>query len=309
MLLMYMFHYMKSFAFSILHLSMVKLGYSNLLEFYYDGNNSLCQLTSVVPHVSDDMGMVAPPYVSFVQCDEDVILFGYNERPFRVYFTNNDEHYSTWVQAGTLFNISVKNAYFTGGQFKPLQGLAYEVTSSYQAPLMREYTKKNVVIQHDTHVNEGNSSTIDLLWSDVNDVAPDLVIVAGCMNTSDEEYWVKDHFHPKGALYISLVGTLCFIVEDVKKCISPFWEEPCDDCVGSVRWVSPLLRYNETFRSSNKNSTMVNEMLGYSCMHPYAFAVEKFNYMKDDTLPNFVDIPGDTMVVYDSVVYSKIITL
>ena len=45
---------------------------------------------------------------------------------------------------------------------------------------------------------------------------------------------------------------------------------------------------------------MVNEMLGYYCIHPYAFAVEKFNYMKNDTLPNFVDVPKDTMVVYDT---------
>jgi len=293
----------------LFYFPVLQAAHATVLEYYYDSLGSTCQVDSVKPNESDDMGMVAPPYVSFVQCNENIELSGYNERPFRVYFANDNDHYSTWVQAGTLFNISLQNAYITGGQFKPLQGPAYEVTSSYQAPLMREYTKENVEIQHDTHVNEGNSSTVDLLWSDVNDVAPDLVIVAGCMNTSDEEYWVKDHFHPKGALYISLVGTLCFIVGDVKKCISPFWEDPCDDCVGSVRWVSPLLRYNETFRSSNNSSTMVNEMLGYSCIHPYAFAVEKFNYMKDDTLPNFVDIPGDTMVVYDSVVYSKIITL
>ena len=293
----------------IIYLSMIKIGYSTMLEFYYDTLGSKCQIDSIIPNISDDMGMVAPPYVSFMNCNENIVLSGYNKRPFRIYFANNSEHYSTWVQAGTFFNITLQNAYITGGNFNPVKGDPYQITSSYQAPLIREYTKKNVVIEHDTHVNEGNSYTVDLLWSDANNVAPELVIVAGCMNTTDEEYWVKDHFHPKGALYISLVGTLCFIVNDVKKCISPFWEEPCDDCVGSVRWVSPLLRYNETFRSSNKSSSMVNEMLGYYCIHPYAFAVEKFNYMKNDTLPNFVDVPKDTMVVYDSIVYSKLITL
>ena len=263
----------------LIFLSLLVTTFANQLEYYYQRPHNECDFTSQVSDVVDEIGIGGTPYVTYITCPNTTI-YGYNKESFRVYFfLENGFFESLWVEAGAFFNITMDEGYITGGRFSPY-------ISPYTSSIHRHYTLENAIIAHDEHINEGDSETVDLLWSNIDFYQPPLVTVVSCMKDENDMLWVKDHFHPKGALYVALVGTQCFLVDGVNRCIQSQTEEP------AIRWVSPLLRYNESFAPSNSTSPFVDYVLGYTCQHPLAFSVEQFDYLRNGTLPNFMDIPS-----------------
>ena len=268
------------------------------MEYYYERPTDGCDLTPVAPPNADPTGLVAAPYVTYVKCP-NTTLYGYNDESFRAYtFLEDGGFESLWVEAGAFFNITLDEGYLTGGRFAP--HLAQ--SCPYPSSVVRRYTTENAIVAHDEHVNEGDSATTDLLWTNVDLYQPPLVMVVSCVRDENETLWVKDHFHPKGALYVALVGTQCFLVEGVNRCIEAQTTET------AIRWVSPLLRYNESFAPSHKESQFVNAVLGYTCAHPLAFAVEKFDYLRNGTLPNFVQLPTEPMAITDELRQTRIVS-
>ena len=263
------------------------------MEYYYTPPSE-CNINPITPPYADQSGLMGAPYVTIIDCPLTEFC-GYNNESFRVYFQNEttEQFESHWYGAGAPFCFTIRRGYITGGLFAP-QSLPSPYFNSAQ--YHRTYTLESAVIAHDEHVNEGDSMTVDLLWTNVDMYQPPLVLVVSCLQDENDTLWVKDHYHPKGALYVSLVGTLCFLVDGVNRCIEPLWEESTDP---AIRWVSPLLRYNETFKAIKQASAFVNEVLNISCDYPLAFAVEKFDYMRNDTLPQFELLPSTAMAVTD----------
>ena len=261
------------------------------LEYFYDRPTNECDLAPVGSEFADPTGLTGTPYITYVKCPS-ITLYGYNDASFSAYiFLDDGDIERLWVEAGAFFNITLSEGYVTGGRFAP----HLEHSSPYTTSTIRHYTTENAVAGHDEHVNEGASETVDLLWTNIGLYQPPLVMVVSCAQDENDMLWVKDHFHPKGALYVALVGKQCFLVGGVNRCIEAQTRSP------AVRWASPLLRYNETFAPSHKESPFVNNVLGRVCNYPIAFAVEKFDYLRNDTLPNFINTPSNTMAITNDV--------
>lgn len=273
----------------------------SIMEYYYDQSHGRCDLTPIVPPYVDPTGLVGAPYVTIVDCPETT-FWGYNYASFRVYKQNSDidgMFESTWFEAGAFFRFNLSKGYITGGRFAPVR-----TETPYTEATTRTYEIGNAVVADDIHVNEGESNTVDLLWTNVDLYQPPLVIVVSCLSDENERLWVRDHFHPKGALYIALVGTPCFMVNGIDRCIESIWQ---NTSLSAIRWVSPLLRYNESFRASYRRNAFVDRALGYACEYPLAFAVEKFDYRRNDTLPQFEIMPDNRMVVTDDLRPSRLV--
>jgi hypothetical protein len=204
---------------------------------------------------------------------------------------------SFWANDGALVNISITGtAWIVGAPFL-LESASSEniFTASYAAPKARKYDMLDAKhgvgsasLSPDHHIMNGSSPSMDFVFGSRSNVDPPVVTVLNCANGSTPETnFVWSHFHPFGALYIPMSGSVCFST-DQTICAVP----------GEARWTSPLLQYYEWFKkpaTSSKSAEAVRDIAGVKadvCDRPIVFAVTNFDgASKQAGVPNFIDWP------------------
>jgi hypothetical protein len=204
---------------------------------------------------------------------------------------------SFWANDGAVVNISLTGkAWIVGAPFQ-LDNRGHEnvFTASYAAPQVRKYDMLDAKhgighasLGHDEHIMNGSSPSMDFVFGSRSNVDPPVVTVLNCANGSTPETnFVWSHFHPFGAVYIPMSGSVCFST-DQTICAVP----------GEARWTSPLLQYYEWFQkpaASSASAESVRELAGVKpevCDRPIVFAVTNFDAAaKQAGVPNFIDWP------------------
>jgi len=206
---------------------------------------------------------------------------------------------SLWIQAGVEMQLKITGlVYVLGSKFqltKAVKGIIPEI--SYNAPLYRVYRLRDADIVQDGHINDGRAKAKNLLWfpDKKSRVTPSHIVVVNCEKSMSS---VGHHFHPQGAVYIPFSGKICYGM----KCVT-----------SGVRWTSPLYRYNESFsvdEDHNLNDREAVRIAGlFDCPNPIVFAVTNFDPSSIAGLPNFGDIPVQSMVVRTTTMISQVVEL
>lgn len=285
------------------------------IQFAYDSSSATsrkvdqgCTITSW--DGTDPDGMTGPPWVSYVNCSSGAT---YKYRgvatlgSFQVWLHHghlsvNGEKLSNmgesfWIASGASANIEVAgSAYVAGAKFF-LDAAAPEVTytSAFVGPKYRRYSyddakakSGNSLLQHDDHICNGTSPSMDFVFGSKTGVDPPVVSVLNCAaGSTPDKNFVWSHFHPFGALYIPFSGEICFATKEVL-CVQP----------GTARWTSANLQYYEYFRKINTtdaDADKVRSIAGVDaakCKYPNVFAVTNFDGFNPPAgVPNFDDWP------------------
>jgi hypothetical protein len=258
----------------------------------------------------DSDGMSGPPWVSYINCTagssyktRGVAIHG----DFQVWLHYGTLHLngqtlshmgeSFWIAPGAAADLEVAgSAYVAGSKFE-LMPIADSVvfTSSYTGSRFRNYSyadavakRNSALLQHDDHICNGSSPSMDFVFGSQTKVDPPGVAVLNCAPASNpHENFVWSHFHPFGALYMPFSGEICFATTEVL-CARP----------GVARWTSANLMYYEFFRKineTNANADAVRDIAGVppsKCQYPNLFAVTNFDGFNPPTgVPNFDDWP------------------
>jgi len=269
-----------------------------------------CTVTSWDELYMDSDGMSGPPWVSFVNCSAGAsyVTSGVaTHGDFQVWV-----HYgqisldgsvrsrmgeSFWIASGARVSLNITgSAYVAGARFE-LDSSAEEAifTASFMGPKHRHYSlmeaalfQKNSSLQHDPHICNGSSPSMDFVFGSHTLVDPASVVVMNCAPASTpQENFVWSHFHPSGALYMPFSGEICFATTKVR-CVGP----------GTARWTSANLQYYEYFRKINTTSPGADAVRDLArvprekCQYPNVFAVTNFDGpAAEPGVPNFGDWP------------------
>jgi len=282
------------------------------MQFVYDSDvassikkHGNCTVTSW--EGMDPFGVVAPPWVSYVDCHDagEFYAAGVAENEFQVWLhkgelsVNGKTHKrlgeSFWVANGAFSEIRVAgSAYVVGGKFELGSGEEAVFTSSFLGPKIRSYDLDDAVggqnaafLGQDEHICNGSSPSMDFVFGSQTSVDPPSVVVLNCADgSSPENNFVWSHFHPFGAVYLPLSGNICYDTDETL-CTSP----------GTARWTSANLQYYEHFQKINETNRMaevVRVLAGVNeadCEHPIVFAVTNFDVATSAGVPNFDDWP------------------
>ena len=138
---------------------------------------------------------------------------------------------------------------------------------------------------------------------------------SGLLHVESTGSSVDDHLHPSGATYVPFAGSICF--ERAREGGARIRRA----CVGAgaARWVSPLLRYRETFSSSGGGALAAARELAAragmdgvgscSARGPVVFAVTNFDAASNASVPNFVDVPDPSRPMTVRSTYVRAVTL
>lgn len=253
-------------------------------EFFYDIRNAArTKVEDCDVFRWEHESPLVPTLTQFL-CENETKLSGINEKSFKVYpdkdlriFDEYQEAYSVWFPGGVYFEMTFRDNLLIVGD---LEGISEIETDVPEEIHWRNYTLWNSFRKKDEHIG---GTAIDLGWTaDEMQISPALMAVVSC---DLESAFVDYHTHtPEGALYIPLVGDICF-------------EGNCTDENIVARWVAPNYRYSEKFLPSSY-SPMVDYIYKRKCKFPFMFLVEGFDYMRENTWPDFENIPSDTTIVY-----------
>lgn len=285
------------------------------VQFVYDASTATsehadqgCTVTSW--DGTDPDGMTGPPWVSYVNCSKGA-TYKYRgvstKGSFQVWLhhghlsvqgqrlSNMGE--SFWIASGVYADIAVTgSAYVAGAKFildESAKPVTY--TSAFVGPQYRNYSYADALakrgqslLQHDDHICNGSSPSMDFVFGSHSGVDPPVVSVLNCApDSTPEKNFVWSHFHPFGALYMPFSGEICFATKEVL-CVQP----------GTARWTSANLQYYEYFRKinvSNADADRVRDLAGVDaakCKYPNLFAVTNFDGFNPPAgVPNFADWP------------------
>ena len=236
-----------------------------------------------------------------------------------------------WVQDGAALELRLARGaalFALGADLSAMvEGAGAQVApSSYLAPVSRAYlvedalanaTAQAAALSHDEHISSATGRRAarakDLTWGSLSGgVDPAHLVVINCESTGSS---VDDHLHPSGATYVPFAGSICF--ERAREGGARIRRA----CVGAgaARWVSPLLRYRETFSSSGGGALAaarelaaragMDDVGACSARGPVVFAVTNFDAASNASVPNFVDVPDPSRPMTVRSTYVRAVTL